>query len=91
MHDLSCVVHLHSLHSDGTGTVDEIVRAARRAGVDVVLLTTPPQTRRHGGHRMTSPTAPTQPPGTDAAPTATEVIAPDDAISTEAPGSSQKR
>jgi hypothetical protein len=39
MHDLSCVVHLHSLHSDGTGTVDEIARAARGAGVDVVLLT----------------------------------------------------
>ena len=39
MHDLACVVHLHSLHSDGTGTVPEIARAARRAGADVVLLT----------------------------------------------------
>lgn len=39
MHDLACVVHLHSLYSDGTGTVPEIARAARRAGVDVVLLT----------------------------------------------------
>ena len=39
MHDLSCVVHLHSLHSDGTGTVEEIARAGARAGVDVVLLT----------------------------------------------------
>jgi hypothetical protein len=39
MHDLACVVHLHSLHSDGTGTVPEIARAARRAGVDVVMLT----------------------------------------------------
>jgi hypothetical protein len=39
VHDLSCVVHLHSLHSDGTGTVEEIARAAERAGVDVVLLT----------------------------------------------------
>ena len=39
MHDLSCVAHLHSLHSDGTGTVDEIARAGARAGVDVVLLT----------------------------------------------------
>lgn len=36
MHDLSCVIHLHSLHSDGTGTVEEIARAAE---VDVVLLT----------------------------------------------------
>jgi PHP domain len=39
LHDLACVVHLHSTFSDGTGTVPEIVRAARRAGVDVVLLT----------------------------------------------------
>jgi hypothetical protein len=39
VHDLSCVIHLHSLHSDGTGTVEEIARAASRAGVDVVLLT----------------------------------------------------
>jgi hypothetical protein len=39
MHDLSCVVHLHSTYSDGTGTVPEIARAAARAGADVVLLT----------------------------------------------------
>jgi hypothetical protein len=39
MHDLACVVHLHSLYSDGTGTVPEIARAAQRAGADVVLLT----------------------------------------------------
>jgi hypothetical protein len=39
MHDLACVVHLHSTHSDGTGTVREIMRAARRAKADVVLLT----------------------------------------------------
>ncbi len=39
MHDLACVVHLHSLYSDGTGTVPEIAQAARRAGVDVVMLT----------------------------------------------------
>jgi hypothetical protein len=37
--DLSCVVHLHSTYSDGTGTVPEIAAAARRAGADVVLLT----------------------------------------------------
>jgi hypothetical protein len=37
--DLACAIHLHSTFSDGTGTVPEIVRAARRAGVDVVLLT----------------------------------------------------
>ncbi|HLM09825.1 MAG TPA: CehA/McbA family metallohydrolase [Thermoleophilaceae bacterium] len=39
MHDLSCVVHLHSTYSDGTGTVREIARAAARAKADVVLLT----------------------------------------------------
>ena len=39
LHDLSCVVHLHSTHSDGTGTVPQIVAAARRDAVDVVLLT----------------------------------------------------
>jgi hypothetical protein len=39
VHDLACVVHLHSLHSDGTGTVPQIARAARRARADVVLLT----------------------------------------------------
>jgi hypothetical protein len=39
LHDLACVVHLHSTHSDGTGTVRQIAKAARRSGVDVVLLT----------------------------------------------------
>ncbi len=39
LHDLACVVHLHSTHSDGTGTVPQIAKAARRSGVDVVLLT----------------------------------------------------
>ena len=39
MHDLACVVHLHSTYSDGTGTVPQIARAARRANADVVLLT----------------------------------------------------
>ena len=39
MHDLVCVVHVHSTHSDGSGTVPQIARAAKRAGIDVVLLT----------------------------------------------------
>src|SRR4051794_3382830 len=39
LHDLACVVHLHSTFSDGTGTVPEIVAAGARAGVDVVMLT----------------------------------------------------
>jgi len=39
LHDLACVVHLHSTWSDGTGTVPQIVSAGQRAGVDVVMLT----------------------------------------------------
>jgi hypothetical protein len=39
VYDLACVVHLHSLYSDGTGTVPEIAKAASRAHADVVLLT----------------------------------------------------
>jgi hypothetical protein len=39
LHDLTCVVHVHSTHSDGTGTVPQIVAAAARNAVDVVLLT----------------------------------------------------
>src|SRR5437764_14772076 len=39
LHDLTCVVHVHSTHSDGTGTVAEIAAAAVRNSVDVVLLT----------------------------------------------------
>ena len=39
MHDLSCVIHVHSRHSDGTGSVPEIARAAQRAGADVVIVT----------------------------------------------------
>ena len=38
-YDLTCVVHLHSTYSDGSGTVPQIARAAQRAGIDVVLLT----------------------------------------------------
>ena len=39
LHDLACVVHLHSRYSDGTGTVPEIAAAASRSALDVVLLT----------------------------------------------------
>jgi len=39
LHELVCVVHVHSIYSDGTGTVPEIADAAARAGADVVLLT----------------------------------------------------
>ncbi len=39
LHEYVCVAHVHSLHSDGTGTVAEIAQAAAQAEVDVVLLT----------------------------------------------------
>jgi hypothetical protein len=38
-YDLTCVIHLHSTYSDGSGTVPQIARAAKRAGIDVVFLT----------------------------------------------------
>ena len=39
LHDLACVVHLHSDYSDGTASIPELMEAARVAGCDVVLLT----------------------------------------------------
>src|SRR3954452_19844531 len=39
MHDLACVVHVHSTYSDGTASVPEILAAARSARADAVLLT----------------------------------------------------
>jgi len=39
LHDLACVIHLHSTYSDGTGTVPEIAAAARANALDAVLLT----------------------------------------------------
>lgn len=33
------MIHVHSRHSDGTGTVAQIARAAERAGADVVIVT----------------------------------------------------
>src|SRR3954452_15476186 len=37
--DVSCVAHIHSTYSDGTATVSELLDAARRTGVDALLLT----------------------------------------------------
>jgi hypothetical protein len=37
--ELTCVIHVHSVHSDGTGTIPEIATAARTAGADVVVVT----------------------------------------------------
>lgn len=39
LHDLSCVVHVHSTYSDGTATVPEIAQAAAAAGAGAVLVT----------------------------------------------------
>jgi hypothetical protein len=39
LRELTCVVHVHSLYSDGTGTIAEIATAARTAGADVVVVT----------------------------------------------------
>ena len=39
LHDLAGVIHVHSLYSDGTGTVPEIAAAAEANDLDFVLLT----------------------------------------------------
>ena len=39
LHDLACVIHLHSHYSDGTATIPELVEAGRAAERDVILLT----------------------------------------------------
>jgi hypothetical protein len=39
LHDVAGVLHVHSLYSDGTGTVPEIAAAAADNGLDFVLLT----------------------------------------------------
>ena len=36
---VSGVLHVHSVHSDGVGDVDEIVAAAKRARLDFVIIT----------------------------------------------------
>lgn len=56
--DVTCVIHAHSLHSDGTGTVAEIAAAGARAGVDAVLLTDHDtlEARRCGEERWHGPT-----------------------------------
>lgn len=37
--DVRVAYHVHTVRSDGTGTPDDVARAAREAGVDVVILT----------------------------------------------------
>jgi hypothetical protein len=37
--DLACAIHVHSRHSDGSGTIPDIAAAAARAQLDAVLIT----------------------------------------------------
>lgn len=39
MHEVSCAVHVHSRFSDGQKTVPEIIAIARKAGVEVLVIT----------------------------------------------------
>jgi hypothetical protein len=39
LHDVSCLLHVHSTYSDGTATVPELLEDARMAGADALLLT----------------------------------------------------
>lgn len=39
MHEASCAVHVHSRYSDGQKTIPEIIAIARKAGVDVLVIT----------------------------------------------------
>jgi hypothetical protein len=39
LHDVSCVLHVHSTYSDGTATVGELLDAACESAVDALLLT----------------------------------------------------
>ena len=39
LHDLSCVIHVHSTYSDGTASVEELIAQTRACGRDVLLLT----------------------------------------------------
>jgi len=43
--ELICVVHVHSVYSDGTGTVPEIAAAAARTGAHAVVITDHDDTR----------------------------------------------
>ena len=55
--DVTCVIHAHSVHSDGTGTVEQIAAQAARADVDAVLLTDHDslEARRRGAERYHGP------------------------------------
>lgn len=48
MAELTCIIHVHSVHSDGTGTIPEIAAAARTVGADVVIVTDHDDIRARG-------------------------------------------
>ena len=39
MYEYIGALHIHSVYSDGTGTVDEIINYAREVGLDYLILT----------------------------------------------------
>ena len=39
LHDLACVIHVHSTYSDGTATVAELIESSSKCDRDVLLLT----------------------------------------------------
>lgn len=39
MHEYVGALHIHSVYSDGTGTVEEIINYAREVGLDYLILT----------------------------------------------------
>ncbi len=39
MNQYLCAIHIHTLYSDGTGKVEDVLGAARRAGVNIVMIT----------------------------------------------------
>ena len=39
LYDIRGVIHCHTTHSDGSGSVEEIAKAANDAGLDFVVIT----------------------------------------------------
>lgn len=39
MHEYTGAIHIHSVYSDGTGTIDEISKAAENSGLDFIMMT----------------------------------------------------
>src|ERR1051326_691104 len=39
MYEYSGAIHIHSVYSDGTGTIEDISRAASKSGLDFIVMT----------------------------------------------------